>query len=41
MKIEFLKVVIRLDRIKMEKEKLKVVLDWPVPKPIKEIQKFL
>jgi len=25
----------------MEKEKLKVVLDWPVSKPIKEIQKFL
>jgi len=37
MKIEFLKVVIRLDRIKIEKEKLEVVLDWPVPKSIKEV----
>jgi len=37
MKIEFLKVVIRLDGIKIEKEKLEVVLDWPVPKSIKEV----
>ena len=41
MKIEFLKVVIRLDEIKMEKEKLKIVLDLPIPKSIKEVQKFL
>ena len=25
----------------MEKEKIKAVLDWPVPKSVKNIQKFL
>ena len=25
----------------MEEEKVKVVLDWPVPKSVKDIQKFL
>jgi len=25
----------------MEEEKIKVVLDWSVPKSVKEIQKFL
>jgi len=34
-------VVIRLEEIKVEKEKVKVVLDWPVSKLVKEIQKFL
>ena len=39
--IEFLEVVIRLEEIKIEKEKVKGVLDWPIPKEVKNIQKFL
>ena len=27
--------------IKMEEEKMKDVLDWPTPKCVKDIQKFL
>jgi len=34
-------VVIGLERIKMEKEKVKGVLEWPTPKCIKDVQKFL
>lgn len=33
--VRFLEVVIRLECIKMEKVKIKAVLDWPVPKIIK------
>ena len=29
------------DGIKMEEEKVKTVLDWPVSKSVKKIQKFL
>ncbi len=32
--------VIRLEEIKIEKEKIKRVLDWPIPKEVKNIQKF-
>jgi len=39
--IGFLRVVIRLEGIKMEKEKVKRVLEWPTPKCVKEVQKFL
>ena len=39
--VRFLEVVIRLERIKMEKEKVKSVLDWPTPKEVKNVQKFL
>ena len=39
--VGFLEVVIGPDGIKIEEEKVKVVLDWPVPKSVKEIQKFL
>jgi len=39
--VEFLEVVIGLDGIKMEKEKVKGVLDWPTPKYVKDVQKFL
>jgi len=35
--IDFLKVVIEPEEIKMEKEKIKAVLDWPVPKSVKNI----
>jgi len=37
----FLEVVIGLERIKMEEDKVKAVLDWPTPKEVKDIQKFL
>jgi len=39
--VGFLGVVIGPDRIKMEKEKVKEVLDWPIPKCVKDVQKFL
>jgi len=39
--VEFLGVVIRLEGIKMEKEKVKGVLEWPTPKCVKDVQKFL
>ena len=39
--VEFLGVVIGPERIKMEKEKVKGVLEWPTPKLVKDIQKFL
>jgi len=34
-------VVIELEGIKMEKEKVKRVLEWPTPKYVKDMQKFL
>ena len=40
-KVGFLEVVIRTNKIKMEKEKVKGVLDWPTPKCVKDMQKFL
>jgi len=40
-KVGFLGVVIELEGIKMEEEKVKVVLDWLISKEIKNIQKFL
>ena len=39
--VGFLGVVIRADRIKMEEKKVKDVLDWPTPKCVKDVQKFL
>jgi len=40
--VEFLKVVvIELEKIKIEEEKMKEVLDWLISKEIKNIQKFL
>ena len=39
--VGFLGVVIRPEGIKMEEEKIKGVLDWPQPKSVKNIQKFL
>jgi len=40
-KVRFLRVVIEKDRTKIEKEKMKVVLDWQVPELVKDVQKFL
>ena len=39
--VEFLGVVIGPEGIKMEKEKVKGVLEWPTPKCVKDVQKFL
>ena len=39
--VEFLEVVIGPEGIKMEKEKVKGVLEWLTPKCVKDIQKFL
>ena len=39
--VDFLRVVIGLERIKIEKVKVKAVLDWPVLKSVKDVQKFL
>ena len=39
--VDFLGVVIGLEGIKMKEEKVKLVLDWPVSKLVKNIQKFL
>ena len=39
--VEFLGVVIGPEGIKMEKEKVKGVLEWPTPKNVKDVQKFL
>jgi len=39
--IGFLGVVIGPERIKMEEEKIKGVLNWLTPKKVKDIQKFL
>jgi len=36
-----LEVVIGLEGIKMEEEKVKGVLEWPMPKCAKDVQKFL
>ena len=39
--VDFLEVVIRPERTKIEEKKVKAVLDWLVPKSVKDIQKFL
>ena len=39
--VGFLAVVIKLGEIKTEEEKVKGMLDWPTPKGVKDIQKFL
>ena len=39
--IGFLGVVIRPERIKIEKEKEKGILNWPTSKGVKDVQKFL
>ena len=34
-------VIIGLEGIQMEKEKVKGILEWPTPKCVKDVQKFL
>ena len=38
--VVFLGVVIGPDRVKMEKEKVQRIIDWPVPRSVKDVQKF-
>jgi len=40
-KIRFLRVIMRPNGIKMEKEKVDGVLSWPEPKNVKDVRKFL
>jgi len=40
-KVGFLGVVIGLEGINIEEEKVNGILDWPTPKCVKDIQKFL
>ena len=39
--VGFLGVVIGLEGMQMEKEKVKGILEWPTPKCVKDVQKFL
>ena len=39
--VGFLGVVIGPEGIKMKEEKVKEVLDWLIPKSVKDVQKFL
>ena len=39
--VEFLEVVIGPKRVEIQREKVEGVLNWPVPRNIKEVQKFL
>jgi len=39
--VGFLEVIIGSERIKIEEDKVKGVLDWLIPKYVKDIQKFL
>jgi len=39
--VGFLGVIIRENRVRMEKEKVQRVIEWPVPKSMKDVQKFL
>ena len=33
--------MVELDRVNMEKEKVQGVVEWPIPRSVKDIQKFL
>jgi len=39
--VGFLEVIIGEDGVKMEKEKVQGVVEWPLPKSVKDVQKFL
>ena len=39
--VRFLEVIIGEDRVRMEREKVQGVVEWPVPKSVKDVQKFL
>ena len=39
--VGFLRVIIGEDEVRMKKEKVQEVIEWPVPKSMKDVQKFL
>ena len=39
--VKFLGVVIRPKGVEIQKEKIEGVLNWPAPRNVKEVQKFL
>jgi len=39
--VGFLGVIIREDRVRMEKEQVQGVIEWPIPRIMKDVQKFL
>jgi len=39
--VRFLGVIISKNGVRMEKEKVQEVIEWPVPKSMKDVQKFL
>ena len=39
--VGFVRVIIREDGVRMEKEKVQRVIEWPVPRSVKDMQKFL
>jgi len=39
--VRFLEVIIGEDGVRIEKEKMQGVIEWPVPRNVKDVQKFL
>ena len=39
--VDFLGMIVRCDRIKMDQEKVKAILEWPEPKMVKGVRSFL
>ena len=39
--VGFLGMIIGKDRVRMEKKKVQGVIEWPVPRSVKDVQKFL
>ena len=39
--VKFLEVIIGKDGVRIEKEKVQGVIEWPVPRSVKDVQKFL
>jgi len=39
--VRFLEVIIGEDGVRIEKEKVQGVIEWPVPRNVKDVQKFL
>ena len=39
--VDFLSMIVGCDRIKMDQEKVKAILEWPEPKTVKGVRSFL
>ena len=39
--VDFLSMIVRCDRIKMDQEKVKAILEWPESKMVKGVRSFL